>query len=916
LAQGEQQLGAGLERAASLYGEIAADQASNNWENETSDIIRDFRAKQGQDAMDAWPEVQQRLKGALSNARNSLFTPDSQNYFDKQTRHMYYYQLAVAGNHYDAEQKTWARTTNLNSVANAVQHIRDNPNDDAAFEGGVGDIMRGMYRNLSLQGLEKSPEALENMQTTARAEGVRARTLGLEAIDPARALAFLDKEGPAGAGQFYEPLKAHLQPQADRAAAMQMANTLTAQNMARIGGGGGVVGPTAMGKVIDYKPSDVLLSGTGMSAAQYDTFRSYLAGKESGSYSEPPNAGGYMGRYQMSMTEITEAAHRLGEPVPSQAEFLGNPQLQEKLFDAYTYEHHTELMIDNPAYAGATPEKRAAILAGAHLGGVKGVGRYLAGEADPADSNGTHVSSYVNGMARALGGGAQAQVQPIPSGVSPPSNKLAAAGFPTREDWMASIPDDLPDAQYNRVYSIMGRNYTRLVQSTADERHTLTQQYKGGIAMLQDGREFSYDPAQYRRVFPTDQAEEMLGNLDDSRTIGQQIGAVRGMSITEIMNQRAANAAVLSHSIGEGYVQQRKRSEAFDKAADAHIKALFADPGGYVTAYNPDVEAAAKGVQDQTPEQAAAAAGAGMPTAAELFAAKTLGEQERLGVPTDIRHVLSNNAAQAVVPQIMSNPEQAPGLMKGMAQQWGSAWPSVWKDLATSGKLPSSYQMVGALDNEGDGALLARALAHANKEGDNKAIEKLLDKGVTGASRPSQIIRDRIAADESVSKYTKSMLDSGASDEQVRGIVGSIELLGQARALYHQVLPAEAADDAVKSALGKFAFLPDGGARIPVDREAAITANAKALLDVASLDWMKAPDIYSGERAPGLASADDWLRQLKAAPTWVTAGNAIRLMDNGGRFVRHKDGGFVEVPFDKAAPAAAPLAAPAVAPPY
>jgi hypothetical protein len=54
--------------------------------------------------------------------------------------------------------------------------------------------------------------------------------------------------------------------------------------------------------------------------------------------------------------------------------------------------------------------------------------------------------------------------------------------------------------------------------------------------------------------------------------------------------------------------------------------------------------------------------------------------------------------------------------------------------------------------------------------------------------------------------------------------------------------------------------------------------------------------------APGSATADDWLRVLKASPNWVTAGQAIRLMDNGGRFVRARDGGFVEVPFNVSAP--------------
>jgi hypothetical protein len=166
------------------------------------------------------------------------------------------------------------------------------------------------------------------------------------------------------------------------------------------------------GEVIPHTASTDLLSGTGMSAAQYDTFRQYLAGRESSGYGEPPNQEGYMGRYQMGPDEIKEAAARLGIANPSQSEFLSNPDLQERLFENYTLAHHNQLM-SNPAYANASPERRAAILAGAHLGGVTGVNRYLAGGSDASDRLGTHISSYVTGMGAAMGAPAPDQGKPI-----------------------------------------------------------------------------------------------------------------------------------------------------------------------------------------------------------------------------------------------------------------------------------------------------------------------------------------------------------------------------------------------------------------------------------------------------------------------------------------------------------------------
>lgn len=158
--------------------------------------------------------------------------------------------------------------------------------------------------------------------------------------------------------------------------------------------------------LISYTPSSDILSGTGLTADQYQTFRSHLASRESGSYAQPPNAGGYAGRYQMGRTEIQETATRLGVPVPSQQQFLSDPQLQERFLENYTLDHHNSLMEKSAAYRDAAPSKKAAILMGAHLGGVGGVTAYLdsGGKTDPADANGTRVSDYVGSMNRAMSG--------------------------------------------------------------------------------------------------------------------------------------------------------------------------------------------------------------------------------------------------------------------------------------------------------------------------------------------------------------------------------------------------------------------------------------------------------------------------------------------------------------------------------
>ena len=180
---------------------------------------------------------------------------------------------------------------------------------------------------------------------------------------------------------------------------------------------------------IPYTPATNLLTGTGLNAGQYNAYREALAAPESGGDYTKVNAGGYAGRYQLGEKERAETAKRLGEPVPTLQQFRSDPQMQERFFESYTLDHHNTLMA-NPAYANASPQRKAAILAGAHLGGVEGVNAYLATGEDRQDSNKTRVSSYINRMTQAMGGTAAASGTPTPAPAGAPTATPAATPSP------------------------------------------------------------------------------------------------------------------------------------------------------------------------------------------------------------------------------------------------------------------------------------------------------------------------------------------------------------------------------------------------------------------------------------------------------------------------------------------------------
>jgi hypothetical protein len=342
----------------------------------------------GEAAMRATSGVTQDLDAFTKQIGDSLPNARARLEFNEYSRRFRAYTDRDISAHYEKEMQIYGQTTQKATAQTAAENAGLYFDRDDQFKMSLQMSDQAWVRYAQGQGFDPGSVVTQKFVNDGRDAVVKARVEGyLAHNDYVGAKKFLnDNQNLVTNPKIAEELNKAVHDKAIHSEAINL-----------------VFGPgTGKGEVIPYTPTSGILTSTGMSAAQYDTFRGYLAARESGSYSEPPNKGGYMGRYQMGMTEIQDSAKRLGVPVPTQQQFLADPQLQEKLFENYTLNNNNQLM-NNPRYAGASPTERAGILAGAHLGGVAGVSNYLATGKDPADSNGTHISSYVNGMGQAMG---------------------------------------------------------------------------------------------------------------------------------------------------------------------------------------------------------------------------------------------------------------------------------------------------------------------------------------------------------------------------------------------------------------------------------------------------------------------------------------------------------------------------------
>ena len=165
------------------------------------------------------------------------------------------------------------------------------------------------------------------------------------------------------------------------------------------------------GAVWATSPYNKTINGIGGTPDQWDTYRKTVAKIESGSKGYNITGGynkAYDGAYQMGAGAKADAARILGIPVPSREAFRQDPDLQEKMIDAYTYANHKTLMRINSTYRGLSKSEQLAVLGYAHNQGAGGASDWLKTGKAGRDGFGTDATKYYNAILGNLGGSSKA----------------------------------------------------------------------------------------------------------------------------------------------------------------------------------------------------------------------------------------------------------------------------------------------------------------------------------------------------------------------------------------------------------------------------------------------------------------------------------------------------------------------------
>jgi len=219
-AEGLGDLGQGVMKASEFYGQVAADNGTNNTLQQVTSILHGdpnktvmgpdgqpqpdtgYFGKRGADAMAARAETQQAIDEAIQENRESLSTPQARLQYDNETRRYRAQWLTQMGTHADDQQRVWAQDTNTTAATLALNQAARSPTDPTAVGDALQRTRNAYVKNAQLRGEDTSGAVLKADQDVAM-----ARIRSLVVNDPQSAEKVLDEsKGILGSRADYDQI--------------------------------------------------------------------------------------------------------------------------------------------------------------------------------------------------------------------------------------------------------------------------------------------------------------------------------------------------------------------------------------------------------------------------------------------------------------------------------------------------------------------------------------------------------------------------------------------------------------------------------------------------------------------------------------------------------------------------------------
>jgi GH24 family phage-related lysozyme (muramidase) len=227
----------------------------------------------------------------------------------------------------------------------------------------------------------------------------------------------------------------------------------------------------------------------------------------------------------------------------------------------------------------------------------------------------------------------------------------------------------------------------------AQQSAAFSQKLNGSIAELRDTGQLT-NPIQHEEFLNglgPQKGEAAWQDYQKDAQLGADMRSLAGQSPEEIA---ATYGRYANPTPGDDYGTQVQRRDQLAKAIEENQKAKDKDPAGFIIRRTDSGLANWKQFNELVSDKDATP---GLRTAyAQMFAAKMLTEQERLGVPAEQRKVapdwytrpIKDQIAAAATSEDPKTRQAVPQLIAAQKELWGNSWPNIVPQIAPPGAAP------------------------------------------------------------------------------------------------------------------------------------------------------------------------------------------------------------------------------------
>lgn len=220
--EGLEDVGQSAVKLSDFYGQVAADNAVNNYIQQSTSILRGdpgggiatgpdgqpvtgpggqpvhkggYFSLRGADAMSAFQDTSENLDEALRETRESLQTPAAQRQFDNEARRYRAQYANEMGEHYDQQFQQWAVNTNTTGIALTQNQIATHLNDPDALAQDQQTLRQYFVKRDQAQLGSSDPQVQQGAVLKADQTFYTTQIKVALGTDPSRAQDILDKSG-------------------------------------------------------------------------------------------------------------------------------------------------------------------------------------------------------------------------------------------------------------------------------------------------------------------------------------------------------------------------------------------------------------------------------------------------------------------------------------------------------------------------------------------------------------------------------------------------------------------------------------------------------------------------------------------------------------------------------------------------